>query len=50
MPEVNDANVIKHLIECNRLPKHIFLVTAAYDNLDIMADVKAYINAIAFTK
>jgi signal transduction histidine kinase/DNA-binding response OmpR family regulator len=46
MPEVNGANVIKHLIECNRLPKHIFMVTAAYNNLDIMADIKAHIDAI----
>jgi signal transduction histidine kinase/DNA-binding response OmpR family regulator len=46
MPEVNSANVIKHLMECNRLPKHIFLVTAEYENLDIMADVKAHIDAI----
>jgi signal transduction histidine kinase/CheY-like chemotaxis protein len=46
MPEVNGGNVIKHFIECNRLPKYIFLVTAAYDNLDIMPDVKAHIDAI----
>jgi signal transduction histidine kinase/CheY-like chemotaxis protein len=46
MPEVNGDNVIKYLMECNRLPKHILLVTAAYDNLVIMADVKAHIDAI----
>ena len=46
MPEVNGGNVIKSLMECNRLPKHIFLVTAAYNSLDIMADVKAHIDVI----
>jgi signal transduction histidine kinase/CheY-like chemotaxis protein len=46
MPEVNGGNVIRHLMECNRLPKHIILVTAAYDNLDITADVKAHIDVI----
>ncbi len=46
MPEVNGGDVIKYLMECNRLPKHIFLVTAAYDNLVIMEDVKAHIDGI----
>ncbi|MFQ3193082.1 MAG: signal transduction histidine kinase/CheY-like chemotaxis protein [Paraglaciecola sp.] len=46
MPEVNGDNVIRHLMECNRLPKHIILVITTYDNLDIMADVKAHIDVI----
>lgn len=46
MPEVNGDKVIKHLMECNRLPRHIFLVTAAYDNLEIMADLKAHVDAV----
>jgi signal transduction histidine kinase/DNA-binding response OmpR family regulator len=45
MPEVNGDNVIRHLMECNRF-KHIILVITAYDNLDIMADVKTHIDVI----